>query len=150
MAQTRNDPLPTYCFKVTLSISGGSDIAAFFKSCGGLKMETEVVDYRAGGVNHSTYKLVGATKWPNIVLKKGFTGDTKLMDWRKTWLNPNATSRQRATVTIEALDTELRSKQTWVFVDAWPCKWELSEFDAGKNEISIETLELAHHGLQSY
>ena len=150
MSEQRKDPLPTFCFKVTLSIQGGPDMAAFFKSCGGLKMETEVVDYRAGGVNHSTYKLVGATKWPNLMLNKGFTGDATLMDWRKKWLDPNATSRQRATVTIEALDTQLQSKKTWVFVDAWPCKWEISEFDAAKNEIVIETLELAHHGLNSY
>jgi hypothetical protein len=26
-------------------------------------------------------------------------------------------------------------------------KWELSELDASKSEVSIETLELAHEGL---
>jgi hypothetical protein len=27
-------------------------------------------------------------------------------------------------------------------------KWELSELDAAKNEVAIETLELAHEGLE--
>ena len=27
-------------------------------------------------------------------------------------------------------------------------KWELSELDASKNEVAIETLELAHEGLE--
>ena len=26
-------------------------------------------------------------------------------------------------------------------------KWELSEFDASKNEVAIETIEIAHEGL---
>ena len=36
---------------------------------------------------------------------------------------------------------------TWTFSRGWPVKWELSELDASKNEVSIETLEIAHEGL---
>ena len=145
---TRTDPLPAFCFKVTVSIAGQSDITAFFKSCGGLSMETEVTEFRAGGVNDSTYKLVGATKWKNIVLKRGFTASTELMDWRSAWLKAGA-DKKRATITIEQMDTDLKtSKKAWTFVEGWPVKWELSEFDASKNEITIETLEIAHHGIR--
>jgi len=38
-------------------------------------------------------------------------------------------------------------KSTWTVTRGWPVKWELSELDAAKNEVSIETLELAHEGL---
>lgn len=145
---SRKDPLPAFCFEVRLSINGMGDGKAYFKSVGGLKAETEVVDYRAGGVNNSTYKLVGATKWPNLVLKRGFTADGKLMDWRKAWLSPTET-KTRATVTITQLDTQMQPKYEWQFADAWPAKWELSELDASKNEVAIETVELAHHGLIS-
>ncbi len=141
----RKDPLPAFCFRVTISITGCSDGKAYFKSVGGLKYETEVQDYRAGGVNHSTYKLVGATKWPNLVLKRGFTGDKSLFDWREAWLKPSGT-KTRATITIEALDTQLNPVTTWTFQEGFPVKWEMSEFDASKNEIAIETLEIAHHG----
>jgi len=148
MASTdRKDPLPAFCFKVTITIDGCRQGEAFFKSVGGLAMETEVVDYRAGGVNHSTYKLVGATKWKNIVLKRGFTASRELLAWREAWLKPSGI-KTRATITIEQLDSDLNtSKYKWEFVDGWPCKWELSEFDAAKNEVAIETLEIAHHGL---
>lgn len=144
----RNDPQPAFCFKVTITASGFTQGEAFFKSVGGLKFETEVVEYRAGGVNDSTYKLVGATKWPNLVLKRGFTGSNELIQWRQAWLNPTG-AKSRATVKIEQLDTKFNSKFTWEFKDAWPCKWEISDFDASKNEVSIETLELAHHGMIS-
>lgn len=144
----RKDPLPAFCFKVTITIDGCRSGEAFFKSVGGLSMETEVVDYRAGGVNHSTYKLVGATKWKNLVLKRGFTASEELLKWRKAWLMPSG-EKTRAKITIEQLDTQLQPKASWIFIGGWPCKWELSEFDAAKNEVAIETLEIAHHGLES-
>jgi phage tail-like protein len=147
MAGERKDPLPVFCFKVTVSINGLASGEAFFKSVGGLKMETEVVDYRAGGTNHTTYKLVGATKWPNLVLKRGFTASRELLEWRENWLKPNAPKTRAQTIQIEQLDTQMRSVYTWTFVEGWPCKWEISEFDAAKNEVAIETLEIAHHGL---
>jgi phage tail-like protein len=148
---SRKDPLPAFCFKVTITIDGCRQGEAFFKSVSGLTMETEVTDYRAGGVNHSTYKLVGATKWKNLVLKRGFTASDELMKWRKAWLNPAGT-RTRANITIEQLNTQLQpvTGARWEFIGGWPCKWELSELDAAKNEVSIETLEIAHHGLANY
>lgn len=143
----RKDPLPAFCFKVTISITGCTNGEAFFKSCGGLKHETEVVDYKSGGVNDSNYKLPGATKWSNIVLKRGFTASTELTAWREAWVKPGG-QKTRATVTIQQLDTRLNKVKEWTFVDCWPCKWEISEYDASKNEIAIETLEIAHHGIR--
>src|SRR5687768_18375730 len=103
----RKDPLPAFCFKVTVDIPGCDKGEADFKGCGGLAMETEVTDYRAGGVNESTYKLVGATKWKNIVLKRGFTASEEVLTWRKAWLDPSG-ERKRATVTIEQMDTDMK------------------------------------------
>lgn len=38
-------------------------------------------------------------------------------------------------------------KATWTFSQAYPCKWELSEYDASKNEVAIETLEIVYEGV---
>ena len=35
----------------------------------------------------------------------------------------------------------------WSFVGGWICKWEGPDFDASKNEVSIESVEIAHEGL---
>jgi phage tail-like protein len=141
----RRDPLPVFCFKVQLKL-GGQSAEAFFKSVSGLKYETEAVDLRAGGVNHTTFKLVGSTKWPNIVLKRGFTGSSELLTWREDWLKVDG-KRTRAEGTIIQLDTELNPRAQWKFIEGWPVKWEVSELDASKSELAIETLEIAHHGL---
>lgn len=146
MATERKDPLPIYCFEVKLN-GLPADAAMYFKTVGGLKYETEVTDMQEGGQNMFTHRLVGATKWSNLVLKRGFSKSKALMDWREEWLQPGG-SKSRKSGEIVQLDTQLTRVCSWEFRDGWPCKWELSEFDASKSELSIETLEIAHHGLK--
>jgi phage tail-like protein len=118
----------------------------FFKSVSGLKYEMETVPVREGGQNNTTYQLVGATKWSNIVLKRGFTKDSKLIAWRQEWLEKGFGKRAEVG-TITLLDTALSPKAEWTFFQGIPEKWEISEFDGSKSELAIETLEIAHEGI---
>jgi phage tail-like protein len=136
----RNDPLPVFSFWVDLGMGG----QAYFKGVAGLRYETEVVPVRAGGVNNTTYNLVGATKWTNLVFKQGFTKSSQLIQWRQEWMQGKM---NRIGGTITQLDTALQPKAQWTFVRGWPCKWDIAEFDASKSELAIETLEIAHDGL---
>jgi phage tail-like protein len=141
-------PVPAFCFKVTLDIPGFTQAEAFFKSVGGLKMETEAVDVRVAGYNHTSFKLVGATKTSNLVLKRGFSKDSALLLWRMKWLSPTGDlPPARASGSIIQLGNDMKPVGSFSFTRAFPVKWELSEYDAGKNELAIETLELAHDGL---
>jgi phage tail-like protein len=36
----------------------------------------------------------------------------------------------------------------WNFVKAWPAKWTGPSLSAKSNDVAIETLELAHEGLE--
>ena len=136
----RNDPLPVFSFWVDL----GMGDQAYFKGVAGLRYETETVPVRAGGVNDTTYNLVGATKWTNLVFKQGFTKSSALIQWRQEWMQGKM---NRIGGTITQLDTALQPKAQWTFVRGWPCKWDIAEFDAAKSELAIETLEIAHDGL---
>jgi phage tail-like protein len=136
----RKDPLPIFCFQVD-SIQG----EAFFKSVSGLKYETEVIPVREGGANDTTFMLPGAVKWGPITLKKGFTGSSELLRWREEWLT--GTGSRIPTGRIIQLDGNLQRKAQWTFHRAWPSKWEVSEFDASKSELAIETLEITHEGI---
>jgi phage tail-like protein len=150
MATTRKDPLPAFCFKVSIDIVGGGDepATAFFKSVSGLSFETEVIDVASGGVNDTQFRLVGRMKWKNLVLKQGFTKDSQLLKWQKAWATRDIGQMTRADGTIVMLDTALNPQGTWSFKAGWPCKWDMSEMDASKSEIVIETLEIAHEGLK--
>jgi phage tail-like protein len=37
---------------------------------------------------------------------------------------------------------------SWQFSQAWICKWEGPDLDATKNEISVESIEIAYEGLE--
>src|SRR5829696_4987903 len=120
----RKDPLPVFCFQVTI----GKSMSAFFKSVGGLKSETESIPVREGGVNDTTFMLVGATKWSPIILKNGFTNDSELLDWRNQWVGGRKMTRLSGVIT--QLNTNLKAVAQWEFVRGWPSKWELAELDA--------------------
>jgi phage tail-like protein len=137
----RKDPLPVFCFQID-SIPG----EAFFKSVSGLKYETEVIPVREGGANDTTFMLPGAVKWGPITLKRGFTGSSGLLDWRERWLTGKG-DRIASGRIIQLDGTMLKKKAQWEFFRAWPSKWEISEFDASKSELAIETLEITHEGI---
>jgi phage tail-like protein len=114
------------------------------RAAAGLKMETEVVDYQEGGVTGFTRKLAGATKFSNIRLTRGFSGDRSLFDWVAATQKPNPI---RVNGRITMFDRQGNRVAGWKFTNGFPVKWEGPEFDASKNEVSIETIEIAHEGL---
>jgi phage tail-like protein len=139
----RKDPLPVFCFKVRFTSLPGN-VEGFFKSVSGLKYEQEVVPVSAGGANDTVFNLVGRMKWSPLVFKQGFAKGSALMAWREKWTKGEMS---RTGGSIIQLDTALQAAATWNFVRGWPSKWEISEFDASKNELAIETLEICHEGL---
>jgi phage tail-like protein len=142
---TRNDPLPAFCFKVSLDFAAGADL--FFKSVSGIRYEVELLPVREGGVNDTTWQLPGSVKWANLVFKQGFTSSSLLLQYRDDWMSMSPSKMIRTNGTIFQLDTALNAVGQWDFVGGFPVKWDLSEMDAAKSELAIETLEIAHHGL---
>ena len=138
---TRRDPLTVFSFLVDIGEEN-----AFFKSVSGLDAETAVIEYRTGNMPAlSSIKLPGLTKYSNIVLKRGMTADLTLWRWYKTTIDGHA---QRRDGTITLLDTALKPVLRWRFRDGWICKWEGPDLDASANEVAIETIEIAHDGLE--
>ena len=140
----RNDPVTTFqfAFKVTegdLTLDY-KDGTAFFKSVSGLKVQQDIQDVNEGGVSTFTRKLQGVFKWPNLILKQGFTGDKKLFDFKKD-------RHQRINGFIFQLGPKLEPVCKWEFYSGYIVKWEGPDYDAQKNEVAIETIEIAHEGL---
>jgi phage tail-like protein len=154
----RVEAFGAYYFRVDLHIDSkfGAPESIPFKSCSGLKSESAVVELEEGGFNATTRKLIGRTKYPNIVLKQGLCGKTSyLWSLRQSFLNDghaqSSSKKGRQTPTrFSGTITQMGpngATQKWVFTSAWVCKWEGPDLDASKNEISIETIEIAHEGL---
>ena len=58
-------------------------------------------------------------------------------------------SVERRSVLITLLDDSRNAVLRWLLREAWIAKFEAPEFDASKNEVAIETIELAHEGSSS-
>jgi phage tail-like protein len=139
---TRSDPYTRFNFRVQLD---GVDSGAF-SEVSGLDSVTEVIEYRTGdSTTTSSVKLPGLTKYPNIVLKRGITRDLSLWQWRKTVVDGNTDRRNGA---IILLDEARKEVLRWTFRNGWPAKWEGPDLDASSSEVAIETIEIAHEGLE--
>jgi phage tail-like protein len=145
MPQTgqRVDPFGSFDFLVEI----GGIARAFFAEASGLDSTIDVVEYREGGDNPTTRKLPGRTKYSNIVLKHGTTTDRELFDWHQQWVKGDSAA-QRQTGSIVLLDRQGVERVRWNFSNAWPVKWTGPTFNAKATETAIETLELAHEGVE--
>ena len=138
----RRDPFKNYSFLV--EIDGIASSA--FKSVTGLAAEAEVIEYREGSDPvSSSRKLPGRVRYPNVRLSRGLTTSRDLWDWWETVVN-GAVERRNVAITL--LDDSRTPVLRWLLREAWVAKFEAPEFDASKNEVAIETIELAHERLE--
>ncbi|MFZ2162587.1 MAG: phage tail protein [Sideroxyarcus sp.] len=142
MMATRVDPYRNFNFIV--EIDGIKQ--AGFSDCSGFGANTDPIEYREGGENTTVRKLPGVTKYPNITLKWGLTDSRELYDWYNNIVKGKVV-RKTGSIVLYDLDG-ITEKVRWNFVNAWPTKWDGPDFSAKANDISIETLELAHEGIE--
>jgi phage tail-like protein len=143
MAQ-RDDPYSQFNFLIEIDgvVKGG------FSECSGLTTDTNVIDYREGNEKQLTARrLPGLMKYNNIVLKRGYTADKSLWQWRKQVIDGQVPT-SRTTGSIILLDDARNRVLTWNFREGWPCKWEGPALNAKTSEVAIETLEICHEGLE--
>jgi len=135
-------PLPKFHFSIDW---GGTRIG--FTEATGLDKQTEVIEYREGNSPHfSKIKMPGLQKFSNITLKRGtIDGDVDFYTWVNT-INLNQVDRRP--VTIHLLNETHQPVISWKVLNAWPVKVQASDLKADGNEVAIETLELAHEGLE--
>lgn len=138
----RSDPYTGFNFLVEIA---GEAVGAF-SECNGLSTDTDPIEYREGGDDITVRKIPGLKKFANITLKRGITKDMVLWEWRKTVLD-GATEKKAGSIIL--LDEARKPVVRWNFFEGWPTKWEGPSLNATGNKIAIETLEIAHEGLQA-
>ncbi len=136
------DPYRNYNFLV--EIDGITQ--AGFSECSGFGAATDPIEYREGGHPGNTVrKFPGTTKYNNITLKWGMTDSTELYDWYRDIIKGKV---ERKDGSIILQDTEGNEAIRWNFYNGWPTKWDGPGLDAKANDIAIQTLEIAHEGLE--
>lgn len=140
MPLKRKLPLTAFRFQVEI----GGIAAGGFSDVSGLQVDTEVFEYRAGGVNDFIYKLPGPARYQsNLVLKRGMVDTSLLWDWLQDVIQGNIVRQQCA---VHLLDEEGNRTVSWEFRDAYPVKWTGPELRGDSNTVAVEAVEFAHHG----
>jgi phage tail-like protein len=116
-----------------------------FNRVKGISAETKVDSYREGGVNDHEHKFATLTTYGNLVLERG-TVDAKLWDWHRAVVEGRITRR---TISIIVLDETGEEKKRWHVDAAFPVKWSGGDLDAVSNQVLVESVEFAHHGLRA-
>lgn len=137
----RNDPFSAFRFTVTFDDlpPGG------FSDCTGLQMDTEVQDYAEGGLNTHAWRFVTRSKQVNLTLKRGIVNKV-LWDWYHDISIGKMIFRNG---TIAVMDSSGGTPVLeFQIIQAFPIKWSGPELNAAQNNLAVETLELAHQGLE--
>lgn len=137
----RDDPYAAYNFLVELD---GLTVAGF-SECAGLAAETSVIEYREGNDKGGIRKLPGLTKFSNITLKRGLTTSRELWQWHRTVVTGIV---ERRSGRIVVLDEARNPVVAYRFIEGWPVKYEGPRLKATGNDVAIESLEIAHEGLE--
>ena len=137
----RVDPYLSFRFLVEIEglVVGG------FSEVSGLQAETQVEDYREGGVNDFIHRLPKETRYPNLTLKRGITDSDVLWKWHQDVINGKIA---RKSGYIILLDSEGNEKWRWNFIDAYPAKWVGPDLRADSNTVAFEAVELVHNGIK--
>ncbi|MER6505052.1 phage tail protein [Streptomyces sp. NPDC001455] len=125
-------------------VIGGNDLGAFH-TCSGLGAEVELEQYAEGGNNGFTWQLPGRITWTNITLTRPVTTDTLKI---ARWLNDTIQRVERKDGEIVALRPDLSRIISWQVQGIVPVRWQGPSFDPASSQPAIETLEIAHEGLE--
>ena len=135
-------PLPVFHFRVEW---GGSRIG--FSEVSGLTQEIQVIEYRDGSFpEYSSIKMPGLRKYNNITLKRGvIKADNDFFKWLST---VKLNTIERRDMTFSLLNESHDPVMVWKVHNAFPVKVEGPQLKAAGNEVAIESIEVAHEGLE--
>ncbi|ABG33656.1 phage tail protein [Roseobacter denitrificans] len=147
------DPLsPPVAFHFSVMFVGGtppvSDTA--FQEVSGLESGLETEALVEGGENRFVHQLPKPLKQGNLKLKRGMTpADSGLVKWCKATIeNDLSKPIEPKDITVSLLNEERDPVAVWSIGNAYPVKWTVGGFDAMKNELAVETIELAYTTLK--
>jgi phage tail-like protein len=135
-------PLPVFSFAVEW---GGQRVG--FSEVSGLTQENQAIEYRDGSFpEYSAIKMPGLRKFSNITLKRGIVkSDNDFANWLAT---VKLNTVERRDVVVSLLNEQHQPVMVWKVHNAFPVKVEGPGLKATGNEVAIESIEIAHEGLE--
>ena len=119
-----------------------------FQEVAGLKLEREVSVLKKGGDQDSGLHVPGNLSHGNIVLKRALEPlDEGLAEWIRECMALSGKITPRNLI-IFLMDVDRQPVACWFCRNAYPLKWKVGSFDTMKNELAMETVEMAYELLE--
>jgi phage tail-like protein len=136
------DPYRAYHFKLLIN----NVTEGHFTEVSGLGVKVEQISYREAGNNSIVRAIPGRVTYTPVTLRFGLTSSVDLWEWLMTAVEGKVVRRN---VSIVMLDSSGSAEALrWNLLNAWPQEWYGSPLDAMSRELAVETLVLAHDGIQ--
>jgi phage tail-like protein len=117
----------------------------FFQEVSGISAELSYDELKPLGSNDEIYYIPKSVSFSNLVLKRGLAPLTsEILNWCLRNVNSLETSVEVKNVVVTLMGSDFIPIMTWTFYNAIPVKWAVSDFNATKSELAIETIELKY------
>ncbi len=141
-------PAVSFYFSVAFVIPFRVLIEIPFMEVGGLTTEMTTEELKEGGENSFSYQLPVRIKHGNLILKRPI--ENMLTDLLEAWSASSlhgelVTNVVPIDVTISLIDAYKLPHRMWYVTNAYPVKCDNNPFVSNKNELAMESLELAYN-----
>lgn len=145
-----NAPLPV-AFQFTVNFNGmppGTDSS--FQEVSGLEQVMETEELREGGENRFVHQLPKGVQQKKLTLKRCVADVTSpLIIWCKATLEGGLSIPIfPVSLLISLRNASMIPVRVWMFRNAFPVRWDVDTFNSTKNEVAVETIELAYQYMQ--
>jgi phage tail-like protein len=151
------DPLPGHRFLVSLDPADAllppaqaarirTIAAGEFSDVTGLGAKLEVLAHPEGGRNDYVHQLPVRHSYTNITLACGIVRDPVLFRWYEAGMTLSLGARRDGAIVL--LTPSGVRAVSWIFRGGLACGWKGPELKAGANAVAVESIEIAHQGLE--
>ncbi len=137
---------------VTSQVGVTPNIDGKFSEVSGISYEVQHEPYYEGGENRFAYHLPKATQYAPLILKRGLVSSTSSLG---SWITSTLSHGLNEPLELKQILVTLLSDENtplvgWLFINAYPTKWQVSDLNANQNEIVVETVEFAYHRFEKF
>lgn len=122
-------------------------IDILFQKVSGIGSTVKTTPVEEGGQNLYTQSLPDKIQYDNLVLERGvLVGSPLSIEFNAAM---SLFKFAPSNVLVNLLDNTRIPVAAWLFMNAYPVKWSVSDLDATNNSVVIEHLELSYQRMQA-
>jgi phage tail-like protein len=119
----------------------------FFQKVSGIGATINTVAVEEGGQSYYIQQLPRKVQYTNLVLERGLVVGSPLATEFDTAISNFKFNL--SSVLVSLIDNTHIPIASWLFINAYPVKWSVSDLDATSNTVVIEHMELTYQRMQS-